>query len=246
MMRVLIYNQKGGVGKTTTAVNLGAALARAGAGRVVLVDLDPQMHLTASLGLTGASGFSVADWRAGKAGQPVDVADCLNLAVVLGHPEPAVENAPTLDPDAIAADWVIYDAAPGWNPEVARVMQAADTVISPLEADFLGLNGVSRLMKRMQESGVSWDRLNLLICRYSDRLAVHREVRARLAERFGTRGLMPIVIRNSVRLAEAPGLGQTIYGHAPTSTGAADYSALARHLMPAGGAGGAKKKTGAV
>jgi chromosome partitioning protein len=54
------------------------------------------------------------------------------------------------------------------------------------------------------------------------------------------------VIRNSVRLAEAPGLGQTIYGHAPTSTGAADYSALARHLMPAGGAGGAKKKTGAV
>jgi chromosome partitioning protein len=93
---------------------------------------------------------------------------------------------------------------------------------------------------------VSWDRLNLLICRYSDRLAVHREVRARLAERFGTRGLMPIVIRNSVRLAEAPGLGQTIYGHAPSSTGAADYSALARHVLSSSGSGGAKKKAGAV
>ena len=246
MMRVLIYNQKGGVGKTTTAVNLGAALARAGAGRVVLVDLDPQMHLSASLGLTGAAGFSVADWRAGRVGQPVDVADCPNLSVVWGQPAPAAETAALPDMDAIAAEWGLYDAAPGWNPEVARVMQTADTVISPLEADFLGLNGVSRLMKRMQEAGVSWDRLNLLICRYSDRLAVHREVRARLAERFGTRGLMPIVIRNSVRLAEAPGLGQTIFGHAPSSTGAADYSALARHLMPAAGSGAAKKKAGPV
>lgn len=244
MMRVLIYNQKGGVGKTTTAVNLGAALARAGAGRVVLVDLDPQMHLTASLGLTGAKGWSVADWRAGKDGSPIDVAECPQLSVVLGSPDPADETAAAPDPDAIAADWVIYDAAPGWNPEVARVMQVADTVISPLEADFLGLNGVSRLMKRMQESGVSWDRLNLLICRYSDRLAVHREVRARLAERFGTRGLMPIVIRNSVRLAEAPGLGQTIFGHAPSSTGAADYSALARHLMAAAAKAPSAKKAG--
>jgi chromosome partitioning protein len=86
-------------------------------------------------------------------------------------------------------------------------------------------------MKRMQEAGVSWDRLNLLICRYSDRLAVHREVRARLAERFGTQGLLPHVIRNSVRLAEAPGQGRTVFRHAPTSTGAADYAALARHLM---------------
>jgi chromosome partitioning protein len=246
MMRVLIYNQKGGVGKTTTAVNLGAALARSGAGRVVLVDLDPQMHLTASLGLTGAAGWSVADWRAGRAGEPVAAPQSANLSVVLGSPDPAAEDAPAPDPSVFSADWVIYDAAPGWNPEVARIMQGSDIVLSPLEADFLGLNGVSRLMKRMQESAVPWDRLNLLICRYSDRLAVHREVRARLAERFGTKGLMPIVIRNSVRLAEAPGLGQTIYQHAPVSTGAADYAALARHLASLAGLGGPKKKTGAA
>lgn len=243
-MRILIYNQKGGVGKTTTAVNLGAALARAGVGRVVLVDLDPQMHLTASLGLTGAAGWSVADWRAGTAGKPLSVDDSANLSVVLGSPDPAEENAPVADPALFDADWVIYDAAPGWNPEVARIMQTSDLVLSPLEADFLGLNGVSRLMKRMQETEVSWDRLNLLICRYSDRLAVHREVRARLAEKFGTRGLMPIVIRNSVRLAEAPGQGQNIYQYAPTSTGAADYAALARHVLSMAGRGASRKTAG--
>lgn len=243
-MRILIYNQKGGVGKTTTAVNLGAALSRAGAGRVTLVDLDPQMHLTASLGLTGAKGWSVADWRAGQAGKPTSVEDGNNLSIVLGSPEPADESAPVADPALFDADWVIYDAAPGWNPEVARIIQTSDLVLSPLEADFLGLNGVSRLMKRMQESDVSWDRLHLLICRYSDRLAVHREVRARLAEKFGTRGLMPIVIRNSVRLAEAPGQGQTIYQYAPSSTGAADYAALARHLLSMAGRGSTRKAAG--
>lgn len=227
-MKILIYNQKGGVGKTTTAANLGAALARAGSGRVVLVDLDPQMHLTASLGLAGARDWTVKDWREGRSGAPLAVAEAEGLYLVPGHPE-GTEDAGS--PEPLTADWLIHDAPPGWNDELARVMGEADLVLSPLEADFLGLNGVSRLMRQMQEAGVPWSRLALLICRYSDRLAVHREVRARLAERFGTQGLLPHVIRNSVRLAEAPGQGRTIFRHAPSSTGAADYAALARHLM---------------
>lgn len=231
MMRVLIYNQKGGVGKTTTAANLGAALVRAGAGRVVLVDLDPQMHLTASLGMAGSTGWTVRDWRAGQAGDAPAVPHEPGLHLVPGHSDGPPEDETAIDRPALAADWLIHDAAPGWNAEVAALMASADLVLSPLEADFLGLNGVSRLMLQMQEVGVSWDRLALLICRYSDRLAVHREVRARLAERFGTQGLLPHVIRNSVRLAEAPGHGSTVFRHAPSSTGAADYAALARHLM---------------
>jgi chromosome partitioning protein len=230
MMRVLIYNQKGGVGKTTTAANLGAALARAGAGRIVLADLDPQMHLTASLGQAGRSGWTVRDWREGRAGEPDPVEGEAGLFLVRGHADPLAEEAIPAHA-ALAADWLIYDAPPGWNGELAALMAAADLILSPLEADFLGLNGVSRLMRQMQEAGVPWERLALLVCRYSDRLAVHREVRARLAERFGTQGLLPHVIRNSVRLAEAPGQGRTVFRHAPTSTGAADYAALARHLM---------------
>lgn len=230
MMRVLIYNQKGGVGKTTTAANLGAALVRLGAGRVVLVDLDPQMHLTASLGQAGRSGWTVRDWREGRAGDPVAIEGEAGLFLVPGHAEALAEDAAPAH-GALEADWLIHDAPPGWNGELAVLMAQADLILSPLEADFLGLNGVSRLMRQMQEARVPWERLALLVCRYSDRLAVHREVRARLAERFGTQGLLPHVIRNSVRLAEAPGQGRTVFRHAPTSTGAADYAALARHLL---------------
>ncbi|MEY4982818.1 MAG: hypothetical protein RIR62_1084 [Pseudomonadota bacterium] len=230
MKRVLIYNQKGGVGKTTTAANLGAALARAGAGRIVLVDLDPQMHLTASLGQSGRAGWSVRDLRAGTAGEPAAIDGEPGLFLVRGHPEAPPDDAAPAHA-ALGADWLIHDAPPGWNGELAALMAVADLILSPLEADFLGLNGVSRLMRQMQEAGVPWERLALLVCRYSDRLAVHREVRARLAERFGTQGLLPHVIRNSVRLAEAPGQGRTVFRHAPSSTGAADYAALARHLI---------------
>ena len=173
------------------------------------------------------------DWRAGQPGTPLPVEGEAGLFLVPGTPDPApLEVAAGGGPD-LPADWVLYDAPPGWNAELAALMARADCVLSPLEADFLGLNGVSRLMQQMQEAGVPWSRLALLICRYSDRLAVHREVRARLAEHFGTQGLLPHVIRNSVRLAEAPGLGVTVFRHAPRSTGAADYAALARHLLAA-------------
>ncbi|NBO21124.1 MAG: ParA family protein, partial [Rhodobacteraceae bacterium] len=93
--------------------------------------------------------------------------------------------------------------------------------------------GISRLMRRMQDAGLPWDRLRLLLCRYNDRLAVHKEVRARLQDRFGTSNLLPVAIRNSVRLAEAPGRGQTIFQHAPSSAGATDYAELARLVRAA-------------
>ena len=125
------------------------------------------------------------------------------------------------------AEWLLMDAAPTWSDDMARLMQGSDMVISPVEPDFLGLNGVSRLLQHMQALGMPRNRLRLLICRYSSRLAIHREVRARLASSFGQEGLLPVAIRNSVRLAEAPGQGRTIFNHAPESTGAIDYALLA-------------------
>lgn len=223
--RLVIYSQKGGVGKTTTAVNLGAALARAGAGRVTLIDLDPQMHLTASLGVQ-AGDWGAHDWIAGRAGKPTAIPDEPGLSLVPGHPDPVPEG--DIAPLTLKTDWVIIDAAPGWTAPLAGVMRDCHVIISPLEADFLGLNGISRLMRRMQDAGLPWERLRLLICRYNDRLAVHKEVRARLEDRFGASNLLPTAIRNSVRLAEAPGLGRTIFQHAPSSSGATDYADLAR------------------
>ncbi|PTM80291.1 ParA family protein [Cereibacter johrii] len=231
-MRAMICNQKGGVGKTTTAANLGAALVRAGAGRVLLVDLDPQMHLTAALGLASEEpGWSVADWLSGRPGEPLAVPDEPGLWLVPGAPEaPAAVGAAF--PDS-GFDWVLIDAPPSWSEGLARLMQGADLVICPLEPDFLGLQGLNRLLRTMQGAGLDWSRLRLLATRVSDRLAVHREVRARLAERFGE-SFLPVAIRSSVKLAEAPGRGRTIFTHAPASTGAADHAALARLLMPGG------------
>jgi chromosome partitioning protein len=221
-MRVLIHTQKGGVGKTTTALNLASALLRQGLTRhVLLSDLDPQQHLTAmvitgdavtgpldALPVRGEPGLFLA--RAGAE----DVGTCF----------PAFPG----NPDA----WIILDTAPGWSPDIARAAQEADLVLCPLEPDFLGLSGVGRLLQRLEELGTGRERLRLLLTRYSPRLALHREVRDRLQAQFGTT-LLPVEIRNSVRLAEAPGMGMTIFAHAPASTGCDDHRALATLLAGA-------------
>jgi chromosome partitioning protein len=230
-MLLMIHNQKGGVGKTTTAANLGAALLRDGhARRVTLVDLDPQMHLTAMLGPVGAAPVLTAkDWLAGHADAALPVDGEPGLSLVAGTPD----LPPTL-PDALPTpergEWRVIDTAPGWSPLVSAMAARADLVLCPTEPDFLGLSGVNRLLSRLDAAGVARDRVRLLLCRYSPRLALHAEVRARLAERFGGPMLLPVEIRTSVRLAEAPGRGRTIFGHAPRSSGSADHCALARAL----------------
>ena len=230
-MRVLVFNQKGGVGKTTTAINLGAALLRRGAGRVLLADLDPQMHLTAGLGhMDPAYAWTAADWLADRPGTPLATAE-EGLWLVPGTPDGATqEGADAPRPDAFGADWVVMDAPPAWSDGLARVMAGADLILCPLEPDFLGLQGLNRLLRGMTAAGIGWDRLRLLLTRYDGRLAVHSEVRGRLAARFGA-ALMPVPIRRSVKLAEAPGQGVSVFRHAPRCTAAADYLALATALI---------------
>lgn len=236
-MRILIHNQKGGVGKTTTAVNLAAAIARQGLGSVVVADLDPQCHLTAAFGMAGdPGGWTVADWMAGRPGMPRPVPDERGVFVVPGCETAAElpEGVDDLPPLGMAADWVILDTAPAWSAGTARLMRQSQLILTPLEPDFLGMNGVSQMLAHMDENAVPFDRLRLLLCRFSNRLALHGEVRARLMERFGMAAMLPVVIRSSVRLSEAPGNGRTVFNHAPGSTGAADYAALALALHTEG------------
>lgn len=231
-MRLLIHNQKGGVGKTTTAANLGAALLRAGGARTVLLaDMDPQMHLTAMLGhATPDHGWTVADWLNGPPAAPIAVTAEPGLTLVPGTagPVPAVAP-PATDP----ADWTVIDSAPAWSDHMAILGRWADLILCPLEPDFLGLSGVSRLLMRFDAAGIPRDRLRFLPCRVNPRLAVHREVQARLVERLGPDMVLPVTIRSSVRLSEAPGFGRTIFGHAPGSTGCEDHLALAACLAGA-------------
>jgi len=229
-MRVLIHNQKGGVGKTTTAANLGAALLRGRlARRVVLADFDPQMHLTAMLTPAGSMPeWTVSDWLAGRPGQPVAIEGEKGLLLVPGTDGPVEGVAPL--PDNDRNGWTLIDSAPAWSDQTAVLSHWSDIILCPLEPDFLGLSGVSRLLMRFAEIGVPRERLRFLLCRYSARLSVHRDVRAKLVERLGPELVLPVTVRSSVRLSEAPGFGRTVFRHAPASTGCTDYAALARLL----------------
>lgn len=221
-MRILIHTQKGGVGKTTTTLNLAAALLRQGQARhVLMADLDPQQHLTAMVVTeTAQDGPANALPVRGEPG----------LFIAKAQPETSGAGFPDFpsDPDA----WVFLDTAPGWSPVIANAAQEADLVLCPLEPDFLGLSGVGRLLQRLEDLGTGRDRLRFLLTRYSARLALHREVRHRLQTQFGDM-LLPVEIRNSVRLAEAPGMGMTIFAHAPASTGCDDHRTLATALSGA-------------
>lgn len=225
-MRLLIHNQKGGVGKTTTAANLGAALCRAGhAKTVTLVDMDPQTHLTTML--TGAEtehSSALAAWLNGQKVKTIPVQDEPGLTLVPGctlHP-PA-----TAPGESAPKDWVVVDSAPVWSDQMALLAHWAHVIICPLEPDFLGLSGVNRFLRRFEDAGVPRTKLRFLLSRYTPRLAVHREVMARLIQRLGPEIVLPVTIRNSVRLSEAPGFGRSIFRHAPRSTGAEDFKALA-------------------
>lgn len=229
-MRLLIHNQKGGVGKTTTAANLGAALLRAGhAGSVLLVDMDPQMHLTAMLAGDAPSrkSASVADWLVGRPAPALPVAREAGLSLLRGVAKRLPAQMP---PTAPTADWTLIDSAPTWSPQTAKLVHWADIILCPLEPDFLGLSGVSRLIQRIEAADVPRDRVRFVLCRYTPRIAVHQQVMERLQDRLGSDLVVPMPIRTSVRLAEAPGFGRSIFAHAPRSTGAADYLSLAAYM----------------
>jgi chromosome partitioning protein len=228
-MRLLIHNQKGGVGKTTTAANLGAALLRAGIARRVLVaDLDPQMHLTAMLGHQGTAHDSpLTNWLSGQPAAPLPVATEPGLALMPGSPAPLPPLAPPADD---TADWTLIDSAPAWSEHMAVLGHWADLILCPFEPDFLGLSGVSRLLMQLDGAGIPRDRLRFLPCRVNPRLSIHRDVMTRLLARLGPDMVLPVMIRASVRLSEAPGFAQTIFSHAPGSSGCDDHLALARCL----------------
>jgi chromosome partitioning protein len=254
-----VINQKGGVGKTTTAVNLAAALAEQGC-RVCLIDLDPQAHASLHLGLSVMQDqTSVYDILCGDA----TIADARywindNLAVVPSNLDLAAAEMELagevgrevilrdrMEQDTESFDFIILDCPPSLGVLTLNALTTVQEVFLPLQPHFLALHGLSKLLKTIE---VVAKRLNpelhlsgVVLCMYesSTRLAaeVTRDVGEFLGQHAGDTGVwagakyFQTRIRRNIRLAEAPSFGQSILQYAPTSNGAEDYRNLAREVL---------------
>jgi chromosome partitioning protein len=258
MRRIALINQKGGVGKTTSAVNLGAALARAGR-RVVLIDLDPQANLSLHVDrpvhdgepsiysvLTGAStlaqalqqtstpGLALVPSSIDLSGAELELANAYGRELLLREALERWESEARAAQGAAPADYVLIDCPPSLGLLAVNGLVAAREVLIAVQTEFFALQGMSRLMDVLQ---VLRRRLNpaletcgILPCLYDNRLKLAREVLAEVRRYFPGQVFARPIGKN-VKLAEAPGYGQTIFEYAPDSPGAHDYEAVARELL---------------
>ncbi len=247
---VALCNQKGGVGKTTTTINLGAALAECGR-RVLLVDFDPQGALSVGLGIDAHNlDRSVYDLVMGHVGHVEDVlaktnvpgVDLLPSSIDLSAaeiqlvPEVGREHAlqRILRPVLADYDVVLIDCQPSLGLLTVNALTAAHGLIIPLECEYFALRGVALLQETIEKVR---ERLNerlqidgLLATMYDGRTVHSREVLARLVDAFGDK-VFHTVISRTVRFPETTVAGVPIIVHAPNSPGATAYRQLAREVL---------------
>ena len=259
-MRVIaLMNQKGGVGKTTTTVNLGAALAEIGK-RVCLIDLDPQAHLTINYGVEpsadvcslynmlveGASFLEAVfkiDENIALVPSSIDLAAAeVELVSVLGRETLLKKRLESAQHDF---DFILLDCPPSLGLLTLNALAVADEVIIPMQPHFLALQGVAKLLETVQLVN---KRINpklkvsgIALTMYDSQTKLSNEVVAELNSFIlqalgkplpwaGAR-IFKSKIRRNIKLAESPSFGKHIIAYEPTSNGAADYRALAREIL---------------
>lgn len=246
---IAIVNQKGGVGKTTTTINLGAQLATKGFS-VLLVDFDPQANATAGLGINRAIlKTSVYDALVGRALLPQVVVptriDRLSLApstmdlagatvelVSVDHREFKLREA--LAQARNSYDYILIDCPPSLGLLVINALVAADSVLIPVQAEYFALEGVGQLISVIQlvqqNLNPELHVLGALITMYSGNQKLSAEVLSELY-RYFPRKIFRVVVPRTVKLAEAPAQGKTVFEHAPKSKGAKAYQYLAQDIL---------------
>jgi chromosome partitioning protein len=249
--RVLaIANQKGGVGKTTTAVNLAASLAVAEQ-RTLLIDSDPQGNATSGIGVAREEiGPTLYDVLLGEATVSEAVRKSVQfkfLDVLPATPDLAGAEVELVDRprraeamrDALAAllgqyDYVLIDCPPSLGLITVNMLAAADALLIPLQCEYYALEGLSQLLNtvRLVQQGVN-PRLGIdgvLLTMYDARLNLSRQVATDAREFFGSKVFQAVVPRN-VRLAEAPSFGKPIILYDVASVGAQAYMNVAQELL---------------
>ena len=262
MKIVAIANQKGGVGKTTTAVNLGCALAEQGQ-RILIVDLDPQGNATSALGMQYLEGESLYEPLLGGASivdrifptrlerlflvpADLDLAGAeVEIARMNDHLTRLAKTLSTLRSDQ-TFDFVLLDCPPSLGILMTNALVAADEILTPIQCEYFALEGlvkIVRVVEQVRDSGAN-QRLEIggiLMTMFDSRTKLSAQVVAEVRAHFGERVYVTVIPR-TVRLSEAPSFGKSIFEFAPKGTGAQAYRALGkeflkRHGWPATAAG---------
>jgi chromosome partitioning protein len=258
---IAVANQKGGVGKSTTAVNLGAGLADLGL-RVVVVDLDPQGNASTGLGVDRERRtvtsydllMGMVDLQEALQSTEVEglwiVPASIDLAgaevELVSHLARERRLASAIEAARATHDIVLIDCPPSLGLLTVNALTAADEVLVPIQCEYYALEGLGQLVRNLrliQESVNPRLRLSgILLTMFDSRTRLADQVVAEVRAFFGSR-VYDVIIPRSVRLAEAPGFGRPIARYDPTSRGAEAYRRLAAEVVAAG-AGSAPARAG--
>ena len=246
---IAIANQKGGVGKTTTSVNLAAALAVLEK-KVLLVDADPQANATSGLGvevkLQKLGTYQLLDHTA-KVAKTIVATSTPNLDLIPSHIDLVAIEIELVDkkereymlkkalqPILDQYDYVIIDCAPSLGLITLNALTAADSLVIPVQCEYFALEGLGKLLNTVKSvqkiHNKNLDIEGLLLTMYDSRLRLSNQVVEEVQKHFGKMVFKTIIQRN-IRLSEAPSFGESIIDYDATSRGAKNYLSLAQEIL---------------
>ena len=243
---VAVLNQKGGVGKTTTSVNLTHALARMGK-KVTVIDLDPQSHLAVSLGVVSPLISGIDEVMLGRRSLRQQIMPARqNLGLIVAGPclqeiEQLKEGGgqrgdllrTALHENLTDQDFVFIDCPPSSGVLVANALFAADEILVPMTSDYLALQGLSHLMgtiKKFESVLNKQYRYSFVMSRYIPTRRISKDV-LNILQKYFPGKILATTIRETALLAECPSFGKTIFEYRPGCRSARDFAALAKDFL---------------